>query len=85
MDNGIEPAFPFVKEMECLNPTQRVFAGLNKRELFAAMALQGLMANLAALRREGFRDCDITKFSLFHADALLAELEKSNLKQEGGK
>jgi hypothetical protein len=50
--------------------------GLSKRELIAAMAMQGLLANLAAIRREGFRDRDITEFAVMNADALIAELAK---------
>ncbi len=50
--------------------------GLTKRELFAAMAMQGLLSNLASLRREGFRDSDIREFAIFNADALIAELAK---------
>lgn len=48
--------------------------GLTKRELFAAMAMQGLLANLAAVRAEGFRDEEIEEFAIMRADALIAAL-----------
>jgi hypothetical protein len=46
--------------------------GLTKRELFAAMAMQGLLAN-PAYADHG----PLAPAAVFHADALLAELEKS--------
>lgn len=50
--------------------------GMTKRELFAAMAMQGLLANLAELRREGFRDEEIEVFAIERANGLLVELAK---------
>lgn len=52
--------------------------GLSKRELFAAMAMQGLLSNLAALRKEGFSDSDIEEFAVIRADGLLRELESTD-------
>ena len=49
--------------------------GMSKREYFAAMAMQGLMSNLAEIRREGFRDEEIEEFAVMRADALLKRLE----------
>lgn len=47
---------------------------LTKREMFAAMAMQGICAN--GLVVEGHNACDIAKFSIESADALIAELSK---------
>jgi hypothetical protein len=50
--------------------------GLTKREYFAAMAMQGLCANLKELRAEGFRDHEIEEFAVIMANGLIAELNK---------
>lgn len=55
-----DPAYP--------TPTD---LGLTKRELFAAMAMQGLCARPAT-----HRPVDIAPLSIAMADALLAELAK---------
>jgi BarA-like signal transduction histidine kinase len=50
------------------------FGGLTKRELFAAMAMQGI---LSGLPKEAVYSPTITaNASVCHADALLAELAK---------
>lgn len=38
------------------------------------MAMQGLLSNLAAIRKEGFRDHEIEEFAVMRADALIAAL-----------
>lgn len=53
-----------------------ICGGLTKRELFAAMALQGLLANLAAVRNLGFKDEELERFARLRADRLLVELAK---------
>lgn len=45
--------------------------GLAKRELFAAMALQGLLASNVSLKRDG-----MAEYAVACAESLLAELEK---------
>lgn len=50
--------------------------GLTKRELFAAMAMQGLMSNLKDIREDGFEDVDIELFAVMRADALIGELNR---------
>ncbi len=66
--NGGMPAFPWV-------PTGEVgLPGLSRREYFAALAMQGLLSNLAAIRQLGFRDSEIEEFAVMRADALLAKL-----------
>jgi hypothetical protein len=72
-----DPAFP-MPGLSGLPNDKFVYGqhGMSKRELFAAMAMQGLLSNLAAIRREGFRDRNITEFAVMNADALIAELAK---------
>lgn len=50
--------------------------GLTVRQQFAAMAMQGLLSNLGAIRREGFKDSEIPLFAVMQADALIKELNK---------
>lgn len=45
--------------------------GLTKREIFAALAMQGLLAN------SFFGDKSVSEEAVIHADNLIAELEKS--------
>lgn len=45
--------------------------GLTKREYFAAMAMQGLLASIS-----GWKDRDAAEFSVAYADSLIAELSK---------
>lgn len=48
--------------------------GLTKRELFAAMAMQGQLANWAILERFGLHQADLAVASVAFADSLIAEL-----------
>ena len=48
--------------------------GLTKREHFAAVALQGLLADCHALRKDGIRDSEFAEFAVMQADWLLAAL-----------
>ena len=79
MTTGVsnDPAHPWT-ERNGDGTIYRQFCGLTKRELLAAMAMQGLLSNLAALRKEGFRDKDIEEFSVIRANGLLTELERCN-------
>ena len=65
--NADAPAFPIDNKY-----------GLTKRELFAAMAMQGLLSNYAACCEAAFQDQrgDFESFAIARADALLAELAK---------
>lgn len=49
------------------------YNGLTKRELFAAMAMQGILANP---ERVGGRDQELVQYSAMLADALIEELNK---------
>lgn len=63
--NGGDMAFPVLDRTQTPNETYQL--GLTKRELIAALVMQG------ALVREG-HVCDIAAFSVRAADALLAAL-----------
>jgi hypothetical protein len=59
--------------MEYANEVLRLRADRLERAAIAAM--QGLLSNLAAIRREGFRDEEIEEFALMRARALLAAVD----------
>lgn len=72
MDNKNKPVFPiynkeFIRENDQSN-------GLTKRELFAAMALQGFLSNIDGL----YSSNDIVDDSIQIADKLLKALEEPN-------
>lgn len=73
MINGNKTAFPS-------DIHRYTDGGLTKREYFAAMAMQGMLANLnGALMKGGTKTLHpnhISEMSVIHADALLAELDK---------
>ena len=89
---GEEPAFPQLDIESCerdghgdlIDPFVTSAGGLSKRELFAGMAMQGLLANgdflkavEAVAAKRGMNDADaVAKAARGFADALLAELEK---------
>jgi len=68
MNNADMPAMPIPRGVYN-NDT----AGLTKREHFAGLAMQGLLAHYGA---DGASDCAI--LACKYADALLKELENSN-------
>lgn len=78
MNNCDKPAMPV------LEVGQQMHSGLTKREYLAGLAMQGLLANLASIRREGFRDSEIEVFAVMRADALLKELERGGQEQTDG-
>ncbi len=74
---GDEPAYPrwdLKQEEQC--------PGLTKRELFAAMAMQGMYAATQRNNNDGSmnwpNEAACAKWSRQQADALLAELAKEN-------
>lgn len=75
MKNGdmpAEPVFVTHSAAEALGIPRALYMGLTKRELFAAMAMQGLNC-CEAFSKHGASD--IARYSAEQADALLAELE----------
>lgn len=69
-----DPIFPVVDYSACQ------LAGLTKRELFAAMAMEGMITAITRLDVDSGiitnRPIDISELSCLYADALLAELAK---------
>lgn len=70
MSNPNIPAFPVESGAYSYD------TGLSKREYIAALAMQGLLSNLADIRKEGFKDHEIEEFAVMRADALLQRLEE---------
>jgi len=73
MENSKQSAFP--RGFQDNQPLQTF--GLTKREYFAGLAMQGLMANPHAIE---WSEKQICMFSLTHADELLKQLETTNPK-----
>ncbi len=70
MENGQQAAFATASD-------SRYQAGLTKREYFAGLAMQGMMAN----RDLTSKLCsEVAKWSVEMADALLVELERTKEK-----
>lgn len=53
---------------------QNAEIGINKREYFAAMAMQGLLINAMEFGRT--HETEISRQAVLYADALIAELNK---------
>lgn len=67
-----DQAFPLEHDVEAATNLRQVVAyGLTKRELFAAMAMQGMHASTPGCISE-----DVSFFAVRAADALIAELNK---------
>ena len=89
MENGKKPASPivnsegFVTHQSKLEreTQQQLLSGLDKREHFAGLAMQGLLANQNGGMQKGggttFSPIGIAELAVLHADAVLAELEKT--------
>jgi aminopeptidase-like protein len=77
MENGKQPAFAVSKEM-CEMPNGKTNIeeypyGLTKREYFAAMAMQGMLAN----NNGNYSTVDIAQHSVRMADDILKRLENN--------
>lgn len=79
--NGDLPAMPFTQEpfpIEAISENfGAVAAGLSKRELFAAMAMQGLLSCGATYKGSTTNRDLLARDAISHADTLLAELERT--------
>jgi len=78
MSNGSEPAFPTKNETTKLGDAYVTLlgaSGLSKRELIAAMCLQGLLSTLT-IERDAHSKF-LAETAVMHADALLAELSSN--------
>lgn len=78
MARGNEPAFPTPNTlvMGGVGHDIRSAGGLTKRELFAAMAMQGFISGCYAGNNAGFTVHGNCFAAVEYADALIAELEK---------
>jgi hypothetical protein len=76
--NGNLPAMPFTQEPYPIGaiPTRcgAMAVGLTKREQFAVMAMQGLLAKHGD---DDYQCEQIASYAAAHADALLKELERT--------
>lgn len=72
MENSEKPTYPFTPPRPWDDESAYGFTGLTKREYFAAMAMQGLLAN----RTTAHSAEKIITASLAVADELLKQLEK---------
>jgi hypothetical protein len=73
MENGKQPISATLTYNEVSGQPNGHLLGLTKREYFAGLAMQGIMANQNLTSTE---NDTIAKWSVEIADALLAELEK---------
>lgn len=80
VENKNQPAFPRIFQFGASrdNDFENV-PGMTKREYFAAMAMQGLIAGKwACPDTSNVSPEAISPLAIMHADALLSELEKQN-------
>ena len=75
---GDQPIHPLTPEQEvaCLTDCGWGTPGLTKRELFAAMAMQGILGNAYWNEHGDYTPEGVAKSARDYADALLAELAK---------
>lgn len=74
-DNAIAPAFPIASVANANGEMQWGSDGLTKREYFAAMAMQGMLASETEASNYGHVSL-LAEQAVKRADALLAELAK---------
>ena len=67
-----DSAFPFSETNECFQYPNTQHHGLTKRELFAAMAMQGILSE----NENVYSQPQVAADSVSYADALIAELGK---------
>lgn len=73
MNNGSEPAMPCQPLGQDGMPSHEMTYGLTKREMFAMVAMQGLLSNSAGK----YAYNEMTERAVNCADALLEKLEQS--------
>lgn len=73
MENKDQPAYPNPGGAELY-----AAAGLTKRELIAAMAMQGIVSALAASPKIITDRVEVAKISIMYADELLTQLQKQS-------
>ena len=73
--NGDMPAMPVDRcDADAIEAGIQVFSGLTKREMMAMAAMRGLLSKHGD---DDYDRCNIAKYAVEHADALLAELERT--------
>lgn len=80
MNEAHEPAYPSQRLDACGMPREDISYGLTKRELFAAMAMQGLLSGdnmIAGNPNESYISAN-SRHAVMLADRLLAELAKDD-------
>lgn len=77
MSKGNEPAYPSSKTWNGDNGNWGIPYGLSKREYFAGLAMQGLLAYPRGQEGETPWSQTVAMWAIEAADALLAELEKT--------
>lgn len=78
MGNKNEPAFPNFWHPEMGYDPRNTPCGLTKRELFAAMAMQGMLGSITCARWEEGVMLGVVESSVNYADFLIKELDKTN-------
>ena len=80
MKNADKPTYPLEFKKEGSYNTEGWSNGLTKREYFAGLAMQGLLANCNGGMTSGgsrtFSPNGISELALLHADELLKQLEE---------
>lgn len=71
---GNEPAAPVVKTTETVERVTAKYRGLSKREHFAGLAMQGILAGLP--QTATYDRHETARIAIAHADALIAELAR---------
>ena len=80
MKNADKPTYPLEFKKEGSYNTEGWSNGLTKREYFAGLAMQGLLANCNGGMTSGgsytFSPNGISELAILHADELLKQLEE---------
>ena len=86
MKNADKPIYPITRSYQEENDFVNKWTpliGLTKREYFAGLAMQGLLANSYGGMTSGgsrtFSPNEISKLAVLHADELLKQLENENI------
>jgi len=83
--NSNQPAFPIPDFVDGNGNVQLGSIGLTKRELFTAMAMQGILCHKGiswkiSREKEGLIELTTAKDAIAEADSLIAELAKTETK-----
>lgn len=76
MENKDQPAFPFTTFSNLDQSVPVRYNGMNKRELIAAMAMQGILAGVAA-SPDVYTKKEIVRVAIEYSEELLKQLNNS--------